>query len=183
MTRERVVQSNGVSSAHAPSRLSVAEVRQLIALMNAGDIEEITLEHEAAGLRLTLRKPAPEVAPPAASADTIELDGFEAAEEGAAAIQPQEEAELADPNANLVEIHAPLVGRFRRAMSRDGAALVAENALVKPGQVVAAVEALNVLNEVEASVVGRVRQILVSDGDFVEYGKPLLRIEPTVEPS
>jgi acetyl-CoA carboxylase biotin carboxyl carrier protein len=183
MTRERAVQSNGMSSAHAPGRVSVTDVRQLIALMNASDIEEITLEHEAAGLRLTLRKPAP-AALVASSADSAFAgDALAPLAEESAAIQPEGEAVPADPDANLVEICAPLVGRFRSAMSRDGSALVAENALVKPGQVVAAVEALNVLNEVEASVAGRVREILAQDGDFVEYGKPLLRIEPTAEPS
>ncbi len=50
--------------------------------------------------------------------------------------------------------------------------------VVREGQVVAAIEALNVLNEVEASGSGRVHEILASDGQPVEYGQPLLVIEP-----
>jgi biotin carboxyl carrier protein len=50
--------------------------------------------------------------------------------------------------------------------------------VVREGQVVAAIEALNVLNEVEAGSAGRVREILVHDGQPVEYGQPLVIIEP-----
>jgi biotin carboxyl carrier protein len=179
MTRERLIERDGAPGARAPSRLSVAEVRALIALMSESDIEEITVEREAAGLRLTLRKPAPEVALRSASG-AVETDELDALDEDLAALGAEGEVETGP---HLVDVCAPLVGRFRAAMSRDGAPLVAMDAMVKPGQVVAAVEALNVLNEVEASVAGRVKAILVHDGDFVEYGKPLLRIELSVEPS
>ncbi len=58
---------NGAIHPAPRARLSVAELRQLIRLMNTSEIAEITLEHEAGGLHLTLRKPTPVVVAPNAS--------------------------------------------------------------------------------------------------------------------
>jgi acetyl-CoA carboxylase biotin carboxyl carrier protein len=170
MARDRVARSNGSPGARVRSSLSVAELRQLIALMNRSDIQEITLEHELGGLRLTLRKPEPVIAPPVAleSADSEQLELDALVESGGET--PGHDA--------LIEVRSPLVGIFRTAMKGDGKALVHEDDTVREGQVVAAVESLNVLNEVEVSVAGRVKRLLVSDGQAVEFGQPLLLVEP-----
>ena len=76
-----------------------------------------------------------------------------------------------------VEIGAPLVGVFRTSMTGEKP-LVAPGDIVRKGQIIAAIEALNLLSEVEATVAGRIAEILVLDGQPVEYGQTLLVIEP-----
>lgn len=150
-----------------PVSLSVAELRQLITLMNGSDIEEIAIEEQSGSLRLALRKAAP-VALPAAGGGSIEesLEALlvdEAPDEGAS---------------GDVEVRSPLVGVFRVGMKPGAKALATIGDVVREGQVVCAVEALNVPNEVEAPIAGRLSAVFVSEGQAVEYGQPLLTIEP-----
>ena len=168
MARERVERGADTSLASSQPSLSIAEIRQLITLMNGSDIEEIAIERETDGLKLTLRKPAPAAAPVGAAEG--EFDAYEPPEPSTTSNDSQQ--------LHVVEIAAPLVGIFRASMQPAGAPLVAVGDVVREGQVVAAIEALNVLNEVEASGSGRVHEILASDGQPVEYGQPLLVIEP-----
>jgi acetyl-CoA carboxylase biotin carboxyl carrier protein len=164
MARERAERGDTTAPASQPAGLNIAEIRQLIALMSAGDIEEIGIEQESVGLKLILRKQTP-----SAAATVVEVDG-----------EPYEPAEHADeqPRDNHIEVGAPLVGIFRTSMKPGSKPLVGVGDVVREGQVVAAIEALNVLNEVEVSIPGRVREILVTDGQPVEYGQTLVVIEP-----
>ena len=146
--------------------LSVAELRQLITLMNGSDIEEIGIEEGASGLRLSLRKPAP-----------ISLAGVGGQDDDLFDALIVEETETRD-GATSAEVRAPLVGLFRTGMKAGAQALVGLGDVVREGQIVCAVEALNVYTEVEAPAAGRLTAVLVSDGQPVEYGQPLLEIEP-----
>ncbi|HEV8193288.1 MAG TPA: biotin/lipoyl-containing protein [Ktedonobacterales bacterium] len=169
MVRERAERGEG-PSARLRSSLSVAELRQLISLMNSSDIEEITIEHAAHGLHLTLRKPAPvAISTAAAAAVSDGVDGYEMADPSPAA----DEA----PREHTVDVRAPLVGVFRAA-PRPGKSAIQAGDAVREGQAVAAIEALNVLNEVEIESAGRVKEVLVGDGQAVEYGQVLMVVEP-----
>jgi acetyl-CoA carboxylase biotin carboxyl carrier protein len=159
MARERAEQ-NGASS-QAEANLSVAVVHQLVKLMSSGDIEEITIE-EGEGIKLTLRKPAP-----VAFSDE-EYDAYLASD----APQP---ADAQEPPRR--EVRSPLVGVFRTSMKPGTKPLVSLGSPVREGQIVAAVEALAVYNEVEAAQAGTVREILVEEGQAVEYGQPLFVLE------
>jgi biotin carboxyl carrier protein len=86
-------------------------------------------------------------------------------------------AEAENEAANALDIRSTLVG-FYRAVARRGAKPLAPGDNVKEGQIIGAVEALNVLNEVESPAAGRVRKILVDDGQPVQYGQVLMMVEP-----
>lgn len=73
-------------------------------------------------------------------------------------------------------IKSPLVGRFYAAPSEDAKPFVAVGDQVKKGQVVAIVEAMKLMNEIESDFDGKVAEILVENGEAVEYGQPLFRI-------
>ncbi len=75
-------------------------------------------------------------------------------------------------------IVAPLVGTFYRASEPDAAAFVTEGDLVEPGQQVAIVEAMKIMNAVQADQAGRVVKILAADREMVEYGQQLMILEP-----
>ncbi len=75
-------------------------------------------------------------------------------------------------------IKSPLVGTFYRAPAPGAEPFVKEGDLVEAGQVVAIVEAMKVMNEIEADRRGRVLKILVEDGEPVEYGQDLILLSP-----
>jgi acetyl-CoA carboxylase biotin carboxyl carrier protein len=80
--------------------------------------------------------------------------------------------------ANLVAIEAPMVGTFYRASAPDAAPFVNEGDIVKEGQVLCIIEAMKLMNEIEAKVAGRVERILVENGQPVEYGQRLFLVNP-----
>jgi acetyl-CoA carboxylase biotin carboxyl carrier protein len=77
-----------------------------------------------------------------------------------------------------VDVVSPVVGTFYRAPAPDEPAFVAVGDRIKVGQTVCIIEAMKVMNEIEAEVSGTVVEILLSNGQPVEYNQPLLRVTP-----
>ncbi len=75
-------------------------------------------------------------------------------------------------------IKSPMVGTFYRAPSPEAAPFVEEGSTVKAGQTLCIIEAMKLLNEIEADVSGKIIKVLVSNGQPVEYGEPLFIIAP-----
>jgi len=75
-------------------------------------------------------------------------------------------------------VTSPFVGTFYRAPSPDSAPFVDVGTSVKKGQVLCIVEAMKLMNEIEAEVAGRIAEIFVQNATPVEFGQPLFRIEP-----
>ncbi len=78
----------------------------------------------------------------------------------------------------LVEVTSPMVGTFYRAPAPGEAAFVEVGDRIRNGQTVCIIEAMKLMNEIEAEVSGQVMEILVQNGDPIEYGQPLMRIDP-----
>lgn len=78
----------------------------------------------------------------------------------------------------LVEVPSPMVGTFYRAPAPSEPAFVDVGDRVRSGQTVCIIEAMKLMNEIEAEVSGQVIEILVQNGEPVEYGQPLMRINP-----
>jgi acetyl-CoA carboxylase biotin carboxyl carrier protein len=88
--------------------------------------------------------------------------------------QPAEGAEAAEPEGHVVK--SPMVGTFYRAAAPDAKPFVDVGDTVKTGDTVCIIEAMKLLNEIEADADGVVKQILVENGQPVEYGQPLFVI-------
>ncbi len=171
MARERNAEPLRSPSRQPGQSLPIADLRHLIALMQNSDIEEITVEREAGALRLRLRKPAPV----AALTHPGDIEVFESAETAERADHASDGLPTED---RLARVSAPLVGRFHVGPRPGAVPLVAEGDVVRQGQVVGTIETLNLFNEVEAAQAGRVVQVLVVEGQPVEYGQALMTIEP-----
>jgi len=89
----------------------------------------------------------------------------------AAAPAPAAEAEPAAPEGHVVK--APMVGTFYRSPSPDAKAFVEVGQAVKEGDTICIIEAMKLMNEIEADASGTVKAILVENGQPVEYGQPL----------
>ena len=83
-----------------------------------------------------------------------------------------------EQKSNYHVITSPLVGTFYRAPSPDAPPFVEVGDIVSPGQTLCIIEALKVMNEIESDVRGRIENILVENGEVVEYGQPLFEISP-----
>ena len=81
-------------------------------------------------------------------------------------------------NQKLVDVLSPMVGTFYRAPAPGESPFVAVGDRVNSGQSVCIIEAMKLMNESEAEVSGQVMEILVQNGEPVEYGQPLMRINP-----
>ncbi|MEM7796956.1 MAG: acetyl-CoA carboxylase biotin carboxyl carrier protein [Cyanobacteria bacterium P01_C01_bin.118] len=163
--------------------LDFGELRQLVAALDQTDIAELTLKNPQ--FELTLRKAtAPSqavvVAPSDAAAAMPVMPGAAPAPAVApAAASPA--TEPASPPAaiasDLYEITSPMVGTFYRAPAPDESPFVDTGDRIKPGQTVCIIEAMKLMNELEAEVSGEIVEILVQNAEPVEFGQPLMRVK------
>lgn len=80
---------------------------------------------------------------------------------------------------NLVEIKAPMVGTFYRAPAPDADPYIQEGDSIAPGKVLCIIEAMKLMNEIEAEMSGRIVKILVENAQPVEYNQSLFLVEPS----
>jgi acetyl-CoA carboxylase biotin carboxyl carrier protein len=160
--------------------MDLKELKRLMEAMRATGTAELELEwdgsEEQPGGRVLLRRPeafsplpAPVAVAPAAPAPIA----------AAPATTPADSA-LAAPSRVVrgTEVTAPIVGTFYSAPSPDAPNFVKVGDTVKVGQVLCIIEAMKLMNEIEAEVAGTVVEIVVRNEDPVEYGQVLMRIEP-----
>lgn len=101
------------------------------------------------------------------------------------AVTPQVEAteavnEVSEENksdANIKTINSPLVGTFYAAPSPDDAPFISVGDTVKKGQIIGIVEAMKLMNEIESDHDGVVTEIMVNNGDMIEYGQVLVKVK------
>jgi acetyl-CoA carboxylase biotin carboxyl carrier protein len=84
----------------------------------------------------------------------------------------------ARPATHLKEIRSPMVGTFYKAPEPGAEAYIKVGNRVSPGQTVCIIEAMKIMNEIEAEIAGAVREISVEDGQPVEFGQVLFRVDP-----
>jgi len=97
----------------------------------------------------------------------------------APAVPPKAAAETSAPAKNLVEIKSPMVGTLYHAPGPDADPYVQAGSTVGKGQVLCIIEAMKLMNEIEAEFPCRIAEILVDNGQPVEYNQPLFRVEKT----
>ena len=147
-----------------PDRITTEQLQHLVRLLDSSDVSEIEVKRLNEGTRLVLRK--------ARVPESNELQMVAAVDTTATSVSPVETKHT---------IVAPLVGIFHTWAKPKGGALVAVGDRIKIGQLVGTIQSLNVINEVESAVAGRVSEILVQDGQAVEYGQQLMTIETSEE--
>ncbi|NQT28034.1 MAG: acetyl-CoA carboxylase biotin carboxyl carrier protein [Candidatus Omnitrophica bacterium] len=80
---------------------------------------------------------------------------------------------------NALEIKSPMVGTFYAAPSPGAKAYIKIGTIVKPGDIVCIIEAMKLMNEIKSEINGKVVQILIKNGDPIEFGQTLFAVEPT----
>ena len=145
--------------------MKIEEIRSIVELMSQHDLTEFKIEAEECNLCIR-RGSAVSVAAPVVMAAP-------AAAPAAVSAAP---AEAAAPAAPQETIDAPLVGTFYRSPSPDAKAFVSVGDKVNADTVIGIIEAMKVMNEIKAEKSGTVKDILVENGQPVEYGQPIIVI-------
>ncbi|WP_276351947.1 acetyl-CoA carboxylase biotin carboxyl carrier protein [Cohnella caldifontis] len=160
----------------------LSEIKELIKLVDQTSVHELEIENE--GTRLAIRKPGRietvSVQPaPIASAYVPAPQAAPVQDTPAPAAAPSPEAKAASPDtSNLRRIVSPMVGTFYRAPSPDAPAFVNVGDRVTEKTVVCILEAMKLMNPLEAEVKGEIVEILVENGQLVEYGQALFLVKP-----
>lgn len=158
--------------------MEIKEIKALVALMNEHGLLELEIEDKKGKVRLVragTRAEAGSLTADHVAAPTAKVQESRAAK----ASKPEKPAagappELA-PNQRLVE--SPMVGTFYRKPSPEAPPFVEEGDTVRKGQPLCIIEAMKMMNEIEAEVAGRVVRVLCESGQPVEYGQPLMVLE------
>ncbi len=163
------------------------EVKELIQIFEKTDLNDMEVTLGDARVRLNRGSVSPWAAAPVGPAGMLQMPAPLPAVQNAAppvaeAEKPEKQAEavsseVTEENAGGKVIKAPIVGTFYQSSAPDKPPFVQVGDEVAKGDVVCIIEAMKFMNEVNAKVSGTVAEILVKDGEFVEYGQELFRLK------
>ena len=137
-------------------------IKRLITILIEEDLDEIEVRNWFSGIRIARRRGTSQAAQ---AVDVRE--------------EPEAEAAPAAParDEGLEEILSPMVGTFYRSAGPEIDPFISEGSRVEIGQVICVIEAMKLMNEIEAEQGGVIRKILVEDSQPVEFGQPLFLVE------
>ena len=149
--------------------MNIKEIKEMINLMNENGLMELEIEKD--GMRIRLKKMA-------IGAETS--SGPILVERERVSQAPSKESiESAEKLAlKTVEIRSPMVGTFFRAPSPEAPPYIEVGQIIEPGQVICIIEAMKLMNEIKSEIKGKALEILVDNAEPVEFGQPMLLIEP-----
>ncbi|MEN9204042.1 MAG: acetyl-CoA carboxylase biotin carboxyl carrier protein [Thermostichus sp. DG_1_6_bins_120] len=151
------------------------EIRLLLSALEESAVTELTLELK--DFRLTLRKGIP----PAGLTPLVSSAPPQTASIPSPPPAPAETVPAARqfPPSHWIDVTAPMVGTFYSAPAPGETDFVRKGERVNKGQTLCIIEAMKLMNEIEAETAGVVTEILVSNGQPVEFGQVLMRLDPT----
>ena len=142
--------------------MDIRKIKKLIELVEESGITELEVQEEEGTVRIS--RAAPAVAPAAI-------------QYAAAPVAPVAPAEAPAAEVSGHQVRSPMVGTFYRSPSPEAKAFVEVGQTVKVGDALCIVEAMKMMNRIEADKAGVVKAILVNDGEAVEFDQPLIVIE------
>jgi len=165
--------------------VDIADLKEILRILEAQDITEFELEQDGVKLRVcrastspTLISSAPPPLVPVASpASPADVPGRAVPPEPAPSASAVDEAAGADSPSGTV-VNSPIVGTFYRSPDPNSPPFVSVGDRVKVGQVLCIIEAMKLMNEIEAEFAGEVVKIHVENGQPVQYGDALFTVRP-----
>ena len=156
--------------------MDLRKLKTLIDLVSDSNVSELEITEAEGKVRIVKSGPAPvamvtQMAAPVAAAPVV------AAAAPAPAAAPVAAAPAVEAAAAGHQVKSPMVGTFYRSSSPGAKAFVEVGSQVKEGDTICIIEAMKILNEIEADKSGTITQILAENGQAVEYGAPLFIIE------
>lgn len=153
----------------------IQDLRELIEFLKESQVAEFDLDRGDLKIRLKFSQPAP---PSIASSLplVVAAPAVAAAPPVPAPPPPPAAAPASDPDAGLHMVKSPIVGTYYGSPSPGAAPFVSPGDHVEKGQVVCIIEAMKLMNEIEADATGEIVKCLVTNGQAIEYGQPLFSV-------
>jgi len=151
--------------------MNIKEIKEMVNLMNENNLLELEIEKE--GMRIRLKK---------TSSKEYSGSDMPILIENNRSIDNQKPKEISATQEktvpNSVEIKAPMVGTFYRAPQPEAPPYAQVGQNIDAGQVICIIEAMKLMNEIKSEIKGKILEILVDNAEPVEFGQPILLIEP-----
>ena len=166
-----------MSDKHAdPESPDVRAIHQLVRMMKKYDLTAIDFVEGKTQIRL--RRRGPEAAAPAVTYVAAPAPAQQVAAPAAAPAAPASTPPAA-PAAKGIVIESPMVGSYYASSSPDSPPFVSVGSVVRPDTTVCIIEAMKVFTDIPAGVSGTITEILVKNGESVEFGQPMFRVNPS----
>ena len=157
--------------------MDIRKVKKLIELLEESNIDEIEIKEGEESVRISRNSAQTVISSPAAYAAPIAAPAPAAPAPAPAAAAPEPAAaEPAAPATSGHTVKSPMVGTFYRAPSPTSPNFAEVGQTVKVGDVICIVEAMKMMNQIEADKAGTIEAILVENGEPVEFDQPLFSI-------
>ncbi len=156
------------------------KIKELIEIMKENELLEVEIKHGDDKIFLKRSQPQPSVGGTVSAIPTMRPEpGATPAHAGGTEALIQTYVSQATPAPeDLVEIKSPIVGTFYATPSPDSEHYVEVGSTVSPQTVVGIIEAMKVMNEIKAETSGTIAEVLVTNGQAVEYGQVLFKVKP-----
>ena len=155
--------------------MNVKEIKEMIQLMNENGLNELELEKD--GLKIKLKKGASgRLIADEFSEGKPMIVPFTGSSERSVAVQDIPRT-ASESNPNVYTVKSPMVGTFYSSPAPDQPVYVTAGHKIKEGDVLCIVEAMKLMNEIKAEISGTVTEVLVKNGQPVEFDQPLFRIQ------
>jgi len=170
----------GKDAAMAENDTDLKKIKEIIEIMKENELLEVEIKHGDDKIFLKRHQPQSDVGGAVSAIPTMRLEpGAAPAHPGGTEALIQTYASQAEQSAeDLVEIKSPIVGTFYTTPSPDSEHYVEVGSTVSPQTVVCIIEAMKVMNEIKAEISGTIAEILVTNGQAVEFGQVLFRVKP-----
>jgi len=158
--------------------LDLKELKEILQILEEKEITEFELEEE--GMKLRIRKSGPGPSSNHAGAVSPAITAVSASAPSALRVSAPTAVEPAsdEAEAGLTVVKSPIVGTFYRTPDPNAPPFVSVGDRIRVGQVLCIIEAMKLMNEIEAEVAGEIVKIHHESGQPVQYGEPLFTIRP-----
>lgn len=154
--------------------MDIKEIKQIIDIVKRAELTEFEYEGKDLKLRISREGTKPVVT---TSAPSPVYQALPEVVSPPAQQAPQAAAPVQEDDKSITFIKSPMVGTFYRASSPESPAFIETGASVSNDTIVCIIEAMKVMNEIQAELSGKIVEILVENGQSVEYGQPLFKVK------
>ena len=162
--------------------LDLRYVKKLVEMLDDSSVDEIEISTEK-GLKIRVSRSSHtqvvHTAAPASVPVVIGVPELRASPAAGVPVAAEPEAPATPaPASHLIDVKSPMVGTYYAAVEPGGKPFVTVGGKVAKGQVLCIIEAMKIMNEIEAEHAGTVRELLATDAHPVEFGQVMMRIDP-----
>ncbi len=150
------------------SRMNINDLEQIIRILKQNEVTDFEIEHDGVHIKLS-------------RGGSVVQTSTQISSVAPAISTPPAAIQSAPPvvDEKYTKVESPIVGTFYRKPSPDAEAYASEGQMVKKGDTLCIIEAMKIMNEIEAPVSGKIVKVLLTDGQVVEFGEVLFLIDPS----